>query len=82
MILFFLYFRGHIYFGDEKYGPWTAHASTIACGRVFTAAKLLPAVLQMEKLPRLLFCPNSFKNASPTDDKIGLYFFPGGTKYK
>ncbi|ONK77544.1 uncharacterized protein A4U43_C02F7680 [Asparagus officinalis] len=70
--------RGYISFGDDKYGPLTAHLSSMACQRVYRAAKLLPSVLHMERLSRLEFCPSSFKNSPPTDEKIGLYFLPGG----
>ncbi|KAJ6834421.1 uncharacterized protein M6B38_335210 [Iris pallida] len=68
--------RGCFCIGNEEYGPLYGHLSNKACEKVCNVSKLLPPYLRMEKLPRLDAWPNSFKTAPPTDDSIGLYFFP------
>ncbi|KAF8405858.1 hypothetical protein HHK36_007935 [Tetracentron sinense] len=62
-----------------KYGRVTglvAHLSSKACLKVCDGAKALPWLLGVEMLPRSDAWPKSFSRSPPTDDNIGLYFFP------
>lgn len=38
-------------------------------------------VLSVEMLPRAGAWPKSFQTSPPTDDNIGLYFFPESERY-
>ncbi|CAN6335629.1 unnamed protein product [Urochloa humidicola] len=53
-----------------------AHLSTKACQRVKEQSTLLQPVVQVKKLPRSQAWPKSWKSFGPTDDNIGLFFFP------
>uniref|UniRef100_J3NBL3 Zinc finger PHD-type domain-containing protein n=1 Tax=Oryza brachyantha TaxID=4533 RepID=J3NBL3_ORYBR len=53
-----------------------AHLSTKACPRVFEFARSLQQVIEVIKLPRLKAWPKSWGTSGPTDDSIGLFFFP------
>ncbi|XP_010530238.1 PREDICTED: uncharacterized protein LOC104806851 [Tarenaya hassleriana] len=56
-----------------------AHLSSIACLKVHDAAKSLPRCLCAEIFPRLDIWPQSFlRSGGPTDESIGLFFFPSG----
>ncbi|KAI0528616.1 hypothetical protein KFK09_001158 [Dendrobium nobile] len=68
--------RGCFNINKAELGPLRAHLSTTACLKVCNFARKLPLVLHMQKLPRLVAWPNSFKVSSPTVDNIALYFFP------
>lgn len=56
-------------------GPLSGYLSSKACLKVCNLAIRLPLVLHMQKLPRLVGWPNSFKVSSPTDYNVALYFF-------
>ncbi|KAH0470248.1 hypothetical protein IEQ34_001806 [Dendrobium chrysotoxum] len=68
--------RGCFNINKAELGPLRAHLSSRACLKVCNCARKLPLVLHMQKLPRLVAWPNSFKVSSPTVDSIALYFFP------
>ncbi|CAN6330617.1 unnamed protein product [Urochloa humidicola] len=53
-----------------------AHLSTKACQRVREQSTLLQPVVKVKKLPRSQAWPKSWKSFGPTDDNIGLFFFP------
>ncbi|PKA61540.1 hypothetical protein AXF42_Ash018828 [Apostasia shenzhenica] len=72
--------RGSFIISNEELGPFGAHLSNRACGKVCNLASNFPLFLFMEKLPRLAAWPNSFKKSPPTDDDIALFFFPGNTR--
>ncbi|KAL5225037.1 hypothetical protein ABZP36_011676 [Zizania latifolia] len=55
---------------------FAAHLSTKACQRVLEIARSLPPVVEILKLPRLEAWPKRWNTSGPTDDNIGLYFFP------
>ncbi|XP_059308199.1 uncharacterized protein LOC132059573 isoform X1 [Lycium ferocissimum] len=57
-----------------------AHLSVKACQKVYEEASLFPALLQLEMLPKSDIWPKSFTKSEPTDDNIGLYFFPFDTR--
>lgn len=59
-----------------------AHLSTKACQRVWELSRLLQpmAMVEVMKLPRLEAWPKSWKTSGPTDDSIGLFFFPHSTR--
>ncbi|XP_020573697.1 uncharacterized protein LOC110020065 [Phalaenopsis equestris] len=69
--------RGYFNIDNVELGPLSAHLSSSACLKVCNLAKELPLILHMQKLPRLVAWPNSFKVSSPTDEHVALYFFPG-----
>nr|XP_043621666.1 uncharacterized protein LOC122593336 [Erigeron canadensis] len=62
---------------DLLFKGFAAHASNKACHQVIQEAKMLPALLHLEMLPKSDLWPKSFKESPPSDDKIGLYFFSG-----
>ncbi|XP_058078305.1 uncharacterized protein LOC131226691 isoform X2 [Magnolia sinica] len=68
--------RGCFDIHNSNYGVIVAHLSSKACSRVFEGANMLPPVLRLEKLPRTNAWPKAFKSTPPTDNHIGLYFFP------
>jgi len=53
-----------------------AHLSTKACQRVRDLSTSLQPVVEVNKLPRSQAWPKSWKSFGPTDDNIGLFFFP------
>lgn len=53
-----------------------AHLSSKACEKVHEAAMLLPSALELEMLAKMDCWPKSFQKSQPSDDNIGLYFFP------
>uniref|UniRef100_A0A0D3HRQ0 Zinc finger PHD-type domain-containing protein n=1 Tax=Oryza barthii TaxID=65489 RepID=A0A0D3HRQ0_9ORYZ len=53
-----------------------AHLSTKACQRVSEFARSLQPVVEVIKLPRLKAWPERWDKSGPTDDSIGLFFFP------
>ncbi|GAB4845119.1 hypothetical protein Ancab_038523 [Ancistrocladus abbreviatus] len=57
-------------------GGAVAHLSSKACLKVREEACLLPAVLNSQILPKASVWPKSFEQEKPSDDSIGLYFFP------
>ncbi|XP_042475975.1 uncharacterized protein LOC122057774 isoform X2 [Macadamia integrifolia] len=75
--------RGCFSICNEKSGKvvgTVAHLSNKACSKVFEGANALPVLLGVEMLPRLNAWPKSFRISLPTDDNIGLYFFPGSRR--
>ncbi|KAJ4966434.1 hypothetical protein NE237_018283 [Protea cynaroides] len=71
--------RGCFNICNEKSGEVVgivSHLSNKACLKVFEGAKALPVLLGVERLPRPDVWPKSFCRIPPTDDSIGLYFFP------
>ncbi|XP_010247257.1 PREDICTED: uncharacterized protein LOC104590334 isoform X2 [Nelumbo nucifera] len=63
---------------NENHGavPCVAHVSSLACSKVTSEAKALPPLLDVKILPKLDVWPPTFCRSPPTDNKIGLYFFP------
>ncbi|XP_043698086.1 uncharacterized protein LOC122648866 isoform X2 [Telopea speciosissima] len=59
-----------------------AHLSNKACFKVLEGTNALPVFLGLEMLPRPYAWPKSFSRMSPTDDNIGLYFFPESKRDK
>ncbi|CAL4904094.1 unnamed protein product [Urochloa decumbens] len=53
-----------------------AHLSTKACQRVKEQSTSLQPVVEVKKLPRSQAWPKSWKSFGPTDNNIGLFFFP------
>ncbi|CAL5098176.1 unnamed protein product [Urochloa decumbens] len=53
-----------------------AHLSTKACQRVKEQSTFLQSVVEVKKLPRSQAWPKSWKSFGPTDNNIGLFFFP------
>ncbi|KAL5866197.1 hypothetical protein ACOSQ3_003711 [Xanthoceras sorbifolium] len=71
--------NGSLRLSSEEYrtvGGLVAHLSRLACYKVFEEAKLLPALLCLDLLPRYSVWPKSFGNIGPNDDNIALYLFP------
>ncbi|XP_043719450.1 uncharacterized protein LOC122667262 [Telopea speciosissima] len=71
--------RGCFSICNEKSGKVVgtiAHLSNKACFKVFEGANALPVLVGVEMLPRLNAWPKSFRRSLPTDESIGLYFFP------
>ncbi|KAG9444569.1 hypothetical protein H6P81_015909 [Aristolochia fimbriata] len=58
------------------YGKMSGHLSNKACPRVIKESNKLHGFIDFEKLPKSVVWPRSFATAPPTDDNIGLFFFP------
>lgn len=58
-----------------------AHVSNKACSKVYIGVKMFSRVLSMKMLPRVDAWPKSFQTTPPTDDNIGIYFFPESERY-
>uniref|UniRef100_A0A0E0LBT2 AIPP2-like SPOC-like domain-containing protein n=1 Tax=Oryza punctata TaxID=4537 RepID=A0A0E0LBT2_ORYPU len=61
--------------GGNDYIPFSAHLSTKSCKKVWDLSLSIPSIVQVTKLSRSEVWP-SLEASSPTDDSIGLYFFP------
>ncbi|KAL6905591.1 hypothetical protein ACP4OV_003192 [Aristida adscensionis] len=61
---------------SEVFVKLDAHMSTKACQRVWELSRSLQPVLEVTKLPRLQTWPKRWVSSGPTDDSIGLFFFP------
>ncbi|KAM7514710.1 hypothetical protein LguiA_004293 [Lonicera macranthoides] len=59
-----------------------AHSSSKACQKVCEEARLLPSLLCLEMLPKSNVWPKCFHGSDPSDDSIGLYFFPADKRYE
>ncbi|RCV36130.1 hypothetical protein SETIT_7G294900v2 [Setaria italica] len=57
-----------------------AHLSSKACERVRELSASLQSVVEVKKLPRSQAWPKSWKSFGPTDDNIGLFFFPNSSR--
>lgn len=53
-----------------------ARLSTKACLRVRELSTSLQPVVEVNKLPRSQVWPKSWESFGPTDENIGLFFFP------
>ncbi|CAK9139495.1 unnamed protein product [Ilex paraguariensis] len=53
-----------------------SHLSNNACSKVYDVSTALPMVLDLEMLCRCHAWPKSFQKSRPTDNSIGLFFFP------
>lgn len=60
----------------ESVDGMAAHLSSKACFKVRNEASLLPVNISSDILPKADVWPKSFQQAKPSDDSIGLYFFP------
>ncbi|XP_062203479.1 uncharacterized protein LOC133905733 [Phragmites australis] len=60
----------------EVFVKLDAHLSNKACQRVWELSGLLQPVVEVMKLPRLQAWPKRWTSSGPTDDSIGLFFFP------
>ncbi|KAL6010596.1 hypothetical protein ACLOJK_001031 [Asimina triloba] len=68
--------RGCFDVNNSQYDMLVGHLSSKACFKVIEAARRLPPMLCAEKLPRAESWPKVFQGSHPTDENIGLYFFP------
>eukprot|EP00252_Welwitschia_mirabilis_P005506 TRINITY_DN15987_c0_g1_i8.p1 TRINITY_DN15987_c0_g1~~TRINITY_DN15987_c0_g1_i8.p1 ORF type:complete len:798 (+),score=177.04 TRINITY_DN15987_c0_g1_i8:1115-3508(+) len=59
-----------------NYHGLCAHPSNTACKKVFELTRLFRSCLSLERLHRREVWPPRFCECSPTEDDIGLYFFP------
>ncbi|CAH1412724.1 unnamed protein product [Lactuca virosa] len=62
---------------DDLFEGFVGHLSDKACGKVFEEANMMPSLLILEMHPKTFLWPKSFQDCEPSDDHIGLYFFPG-----
>ncbi|KAL8168241.1 hypothetical protein V2J09_009740 [Rumex salicifolius] len=53
-----------------------AHLSTSSSSNVVEAAQTLPMTLDLEMVPKTKSWPKRFDELQPSDEDIGLYFFP------
>ncbi|KAL4572732.1 hypothetical protein LXL04_019515 [Taraxacum kok-saghyz] len=58
------------------------HLSNKAHYKVCEEANVLPSLLSLEMHPKATLWPKSFFESQPSDEQIGLYFFPGDTRYE
>ncbi|GMH01045.1 hypothetical protein Nepgr_002884 [Nepenthes gracilis] len=71
--------KGSFSIHNEKFGivdGVVAHLSSKACLKVREEACLLPTLLNSDILQKTNVWPKSFQQSQPSDDSIGLYFFP------
>uniref|UniRef100_A0A0A8ZAE0 AIPP2-like SPOC-like domain-containing protein n=1 Tax=Arundo donax TaxID=35708 RepID=A0A0A8ZAE0_ARUDO len=61
---------------SEVFVKFDAHLSNKACQRVCELSRSLQPVVEVMKLPRLQAWPKRWASSGPTDDSIGLFFFP------
>lgn len=82
-IYLFIYFcSGHFVFHDEttKFSI-SAHLSSKASQRVYNEVQKLPSKICFKKKLKFSTWPKSFLRSPPTDDNIGLFFFPSSVRY-
>uniref|UniRef100_A0A0A9HCD7 AIPP2-like SPOC-like domain-containing protein n=2 Tax=Arundo donax TaxID=35708 RepID=A0A0A9HCD7_ARUDO len=65
---------------NEVFVKLDAHLSNKACQRVCELSRSLQPVVEVMKLPRLQAWPKRWTSSGPTDDSIGLFFFPHGLR--
>lgn len=68
-------------FSDRNYS-FNAFLSSKACDKVRHMAGALQSGLQLEMLHRSYLWPKSFPRSGPTDDAIGLFFFPPAPEHE
>ncbi|XP_058106977.1 uncharacterized protein LOC131250716 [Magnolia sinica] len=68
--------RGWFGICGRNYGMISGHLSNKACIKVCEGVELLKPMLTVEMLPRDDAWPKAFKQSAPTDENIGLFFFP------
>ncbi|KAH9322468.1 hypothetical protein KI387_017107, partial [Taxus chinensis] len=64
------------------YSGIRAHPSTTAALKVYETTKQFDSQLHLEQVHRADAWPKRFEQSPPTDDNIGLYFFPEDEKSK
>lgn len=74
--IFYPAWRGSFAIHNCNHVNIVAHYSDKACEKVYEGVKMLSPTLDVKKLPRADAWPKSFQESPPTDDNIGLYFFP------
>ncbi|KAL6598049.1 hypothetical protein ACP70R_046470 [Stipagrostis hirtigluma subsp. patula] len=62
--------------GSMEYISFAGHLSTKSGKKVWQLSRSLLPVVKLTKLPRLEVWPKRWEASTPTDDDIGLYFFP------
>ncbi|TVU50974.1 hypothetical protein EJB05_02373, partial [Eragrostis curvula] len=65
---------------NEVFGELDAHLSNKACYKVWDLSRMLQPEVEVMKLPRLQAWPKRWTSAAPTDDCIGLFFFPRSSR--
>uniref|UniRef100_A0ACD5TPN8 Uncharacterized protein n=1 Tax=Avena sativa TaxID=4498 RepID=A0ACD5TPN8_AVESA len=71
---------GMLKIGSKGLVSLEAHLLAKSCEKVWECSRYLENVVQVTKLSRLEAEPKSFKVSKPTEDNIGLYFFPQGMR--
>lgn len=59
-----------------------AHLSSKACQRVHDEARLCPRMMNFRMFSKSDLLPKTFAMEEPSDDNIGLYFFPESARYE
>ncbi|XP_071683066.1 uncharacterized protein [Lolium perenne] len=67
---------GMLEIGGEGYVPLEAHLLAKSCEKVWECSRSLQNMVKVAKIPRLDAEPKCFRVSRPTEDNIGLYFFP------
>ncbi|XP_057856465.2 uncharacterized protein LOC131065841 isoform X2 [Cryptomeria japonica] len=62
--------------GHAIYGGMQAHPSTTASEKVYEMSEQFGSQLYLEQVHRAEAWPKRFEHSPPTDDNVGLYFFP------
>ena len=57
-----------------------AHLLAKSCEKVWECSRSLRPMVRVTKLSRVEAEPICFRVSSPTEDNIGLYFFPQGMR--
>eukprot|EP01018_Ginkgo_biloba_P010855 Gb_19412 [translate_table: standard] len=66
--------------GRRIYDGIRAHPSNTAALKVYEVTKTFQSQLCLQQVPRSDAWPKRFQESPPTDDNIGLYFFPAENK--
>jgi hypothetical protein len=64
--------------GSEDYVSLEAHLLAKSSEKVWECSRSLQNIVQVTELSRLEAEPKCFRVSRPTEDNIGLYFFPHG----
>ncbi|CAM0957316.1 unnamed protein product [Alopecurus aequalis] len=71
---------GMLKIGSEGYVSLEAHLLAKSCEKVRECSRSLRPMVKVTKLSRFETEPKCFRASGPTEDNIGLYFFPQGMR--
>lgn len=66
----------------DKFDGFVARLSSKACKKVHDEAHLFPQIIDFKMFLKSDLLPKTFAIEEPSDDNIGIYFFPESTRYE